>query len=48
VDDTVKVEALLARKYGWAWPAYNFLMATVRRVRRQAPPHAVTIRITLR
>jgi len=38
VDDTEQVEALLARKYAWAWPAYNLLMSAVRRSRRQAPP----------
>jgi PPOX class probable F420-dependent enzyme len=47
IDDTARVEALLAAKYGWVWAAYNRLMAGVRRVRRQAPPKAVTIRITL-
>lgn len=48
VDDTGQVEELLAHKYGWAWAAYNLLMAAVRRVRRQASPKAVTLRITLR
>lgn len=23
VDDTANVESLLAKKYGWLWPAYN-------------------------
>jgi PPOX class probable F420-dependent enzyme len=48
VGDTGQVEELLASKYAWAWPAYNLLMAAMRRVRRQAPPKAVTLRITLR
>jgi PPOX class probable F420-dependent enzyme len=48
VDDTVRVEALLDRKYGWVWAAYNLLTAAVRGVRRQPPPKAVTLRITLR
>lgn len=48
VEDTEQVEALLARKYGRVWPAYNLLMAVVRGIRRQARPKAVTLRITLR
>jgi uncharacterized protein len=48
VDNTAKVESLLGRKYGWLWSAYNLSMAAVRRVRREAPPKSVTIRITLR
>lgn len=48
VGGTEEVEALLARKYGWMWRGYNLLMATVRRVRRQARPDCVTVKITLR
>jgi PPOX class probable F420-dependent enzyme len=48
IDDTARVEALLAGKYRWLWSAYKGLMAAVRRIRREAPPKAVTIRITLR
>jgi uncharacterized protein len=47
VDDTLVVESLLARKYGWMWRAYTGLMATVRWVRRQPTPKALTVRITL-
>lgn len=48
VDDTAEVAALLTRKYGWMWRGYNLLMAAVQRVRRQAPPDSVTIRIAVR
>jgi PPOX class probable F420-dependent enzyme len=48
VEDTSSVEALLARKYGWAWPGYTCLMAALRRVRRQAWPEHVTIVVALR
>jgi hypothetical protein len=51
VEETAKVEALLARKYPWAWPAYRALMvltAALRRLRRQAPSLWLTIRIRLR
>jgi PPOX class probable F420-dependent enzyme len=45
---TEEVEALLARKYGWMWRGHNLLMAAVRRLRRQAQPDSVTVKITLR
>lgn len=45
---TEEAEALLARKYGWMWRGYNLLMAAVRRLRRQARPDCVTIKIILR
>ena len=51
VEDTKRVQALLARKYPWAWPAYRALMvvtAAIRRVRRQAPSPWLTIRIVPR
>jgi hypothetical protein len=51
VEETTKVQALLARKYPWAWPAYRALMvvsAAIRRLRRQAPSPWLTIRITPR
>jgi PPOX class probable F420-dependent enzyme len=51
VEETTKVQALLARKYPWAWPAYRALMvvtAAVRRLRRQTPRPWLTIRITPR
>jgi PPOX class probable F420-dependent enzyme len=51
VEETTKVEALLARKYGWAWRGYRALMvvtAVIRRLRRQLPTAWLTIRITLR
>jgi PPOX class probable F420-dependent enzyme len=48
VDDTEEVAALLTNKYGWTWRGYNLVMASVRRLRRQARPDAVTIKITLR
>jgi uncharacterized protein len=48
VDDVEEVAALLTRKYGWMWRGYNLLMAAVQRIRRQAPPKSVTIRIALR
>ncbi|MDE3086443.1 MAG: PPOX class F420-dependent oxidoreductase [Acidobacteriota bacterium] len=48
VEETARVKELLAGKYGWIWSAYNFLMATTRRIRHQAPPEAVTVKITLR
>lgn len=47
-DDSEEVEALLMRKYGWMWRGYILLMAAVRRLRRQARPDSVTIKITLR
>jgi len=47
-EDTTRARALLARKYGWMWRGYNLSMAAVRRVRQQAPPSTVTIRIVLR
>jgi uncharacterized protein len=48
IEETEKVEALLSKKYGWLWPAYNLLMAGTRRIRRQPAPRAVTIEITPR
>ena len=51
VAETTTVQALLARKYGWAWRGYRALMfftATVRRLRRQLPTPWLTIKITLR
>jgi PPOX class probable F420-dependent enzyme len=51
VEETTKVETLLAQKYGWAWRGYRALMfvtATVRRLRQQLPTPWLTIRITLR
>jgi uncharacterized protein len=51
VEETTTVEALLARKYGWAWRGYRALMlstALIRRLRRQIPMPWLTIRITLR
>jgi PPOX class probable F420-dependent enzyme len=51
VEETTKVQALLAQKYGWAWRGYRALMvlsAAVRRLRRQFPAAWLTIRITLR
>jgi PPOX class probable F420-dependent enzyme len=51
VEETAKVQALLARKYGWMWRGYRALMlmtAAIRRVRRQAPQPWLTIRITVR
>jgi PPOX class probable F420-dependent enzyme len=51
VAETTTVQALLARKYGWAWRGYRalmFLTAAGRRLRRQAPTPWLTIRITLR
>ncbi len=47
-DDTEEVETLLMRKYRWTWRGYNLLMAALRRLRRQARPDTVTIKITLR
>lgn len=47
LDDTAEVVALLAGKYGWTWRAYDMLMRSTRRMRRQPTPEAVTIRITL-
>ena len=49
VEETTKVQALLAKKYPWAWPAYPALMvvtAALRCLRRQAPAPWLTIRIT--
>jgi PPOX class probable F420-dependent enzyme len=51
VEETTTVQALLARKYGWAWRGYRtltLLTATIRRLRRQVPAAWLTIRITLR
>jgi PPOX class probable F420-dependent enzyme len=51
VAETTTVQALLARKYGWAWRGYRALMlltAAGRRLRRQAPRPWLTIRIRLR
>jgi uncharacterized protein len=51
VAETTKVQALLAKKYPWAWPAYRalmFLAAAGRRLRRQASRPWLTIRIALR
>ena len=51
LEETTKVQALLARKYPWAWPAYRALMvvtAAIRRVRRQGPSPWLTIRIVPR
>ena len=51
VAETTTVEALLARKYGWAWRGYHALMvlsAVIRRLRRQLPAAWLTIRIALR
>jgi PPOX class probable F420-dependent enzyme len=51
VEETTTVEALLARKYGWAWRGYHTLMvstALIRRLRRQLPTPWLTISITLR
>ena len=48
IEETGDVKSRLARKYGWMWSAYGFLMATTRRIRHQAPPEAVTLRVTLR
>lgn len=47
LDDTHDVAALLARKYGWMWRGYTLLMAAGRRIRRQAAPETVTIKIAL-
>jgi uncharacterized protein len=48
VEDTSLVEALLAQKYRRVWPAYTRAMAAVRRLKHQAEPESVTIRITPR
>jgi hypothetical protein len=51
VEETTTVQALLARKYGWAWRGYRALMLVttlIRRLRRQFPTAWLTIRITLR
>lgn len=51
LEETTRVEALLGRKYGWAWRGYRALMlsaALIRRLRRQLPAAWLTIRITLR
>jgi PPOX class probable F420-dependent enzyme len=48
VAETDRAEALLARKYGWMWRAYNLLMAAVRGVRRKARPKSVTVSIAVR
>jgi PPOX class probable F420-dependent enzyme len=46
--DTVTVEKLLARKYGWKYRAYKRLGAIARKLRRQPTPTGVTLRITPR
>jgi PPOX class probable F420-dependent enzyme len=51
VEETTTVQALLTRKYGWAWRGYRALIvstALVRRLRRQLPAAWLTIRIRLR
>jgi uncharacterized protein len=51
VEETARVQALLAQKYGWMWRGYRALMlvtAAIRRLRRQAPQPWLTIRITVR
>jgi hypothetical protein len=51
VEETTKLQTLLASRYPWAWPAYHALMvvaAAIRRLRRQAPSPWLTIRITPR
>jgi uncharacterized protein len=51
VEETATVQALLARKYDWAWRGYRALMfvtAAIRRLRRQGPSPWLTIRITPR
>ena len=47
-SDTAAVEKLLAQKYGWMYRAYTRISALSRRLRRQATPTGVTIRITPR
>ena len=47
-SDTAAVEKLLAQKYGWMYRAYMRFSALTRRLRRQAAPRGVTIRITPR
>lgn len=47
-DDTSTVEELLAQKYGWMYRAYMRFTALSRKLRRQATPTGVTIRITPR
>ena len=48
LDETARVETLLARKYGWVWRGYTLSMGVVRRIRRQPTPAAVALRITPR
>lgn len=45
-SDTTLVDQLLARKYGWKYRAYMRFSALVRKLRGQATPTGVTIRIT--
>jgi hypothetical protein len=47
-SDTAVVEKLLAQKYGWMYRAYTRFSALTRRLRRQAAPTGITIRITPR
>jgi uncharacterized protein len=47
-SDTTAVETLLAQKYGWIYRAYTRFSALTRKLRRQAAPTGVTIRITPR
>jgi PPOX class probable F420-dependent enzyme len=46
--DTAAVEKLLAQKYGWMYRAYMRFSAVTRKLRREAAPTGVTIRITPR
>ena len=48
IEGGEEAAALLSRKYGWMWRGYNLGMAAVRRLRMQAQPGSVTIKITLR
>jgi len=45
-NDTTAVEKLLAQKYGWMYRAYISVSTLSHRLRRQAAPSGVTIRIT--
>ena len=47
-SDTAAVETLLVQKYGWMYRAYMRFSTLARRLRRQAEPTGVTIRITPR
>ena len=47
-SDTAAVEKLLAQKYDLMYRAYSCFSALTRRLRRQATPTGVTIRITPR